>query len=301
MESHDLRIFRSVAYSGSVTKAAQQLGYVQSNITARIQQLEEALKTSLFYRQRGMILTPKGEILLQYADRILHLLDEADKVLMNSDETSGELAIGANQTFSTINLPKILTNYHNKLPEVALSLTTGQTEDLVEKVLHFQLDSAFITTAVQHENLVKELILEDRLVLITSPAIDTLKGAYSQSFLMNPPNCPCRIQFEKWLRDNGVNKPRFMEFNNIDAIISGVIAGLGVSFVPRSTIRKHEMTGMIKSFAVPLEYSLSQTFLIRHKDVVMTNALKEFITMVKRNTAPAITNQTQEEIIPDSV
>lgn len=293
MESRDLQIFRSVAYSGSVTKAAQQLGYVQSNITARIQQLEDELKSPLFYRQRGMILTPKGEILLQYAERILHLLDEAAKILVNAEETGGELAIGANHTFSTINLPDILTNYHDKFPKIALSLTTGQTAELVEKVLHFQLDSAFITTPVHHENLVKELVLEDRLVVITSPAITTLKEACSKSFLMNPPNCPCRIQFEKWLRDNGVTKPRFMEFNNIDAIINGVVAGLGVSFVPHSTVRKPEMNGLIKSFSVPLEYSLSQTFLIRHKDVVMTNALKEFITMVKMNTASSDVKQIQ--------
>ncbi len=281
MESHDLRIFRAVAYSGSVTKAAQQLGYVQSNITARIQQLEEELKTPLFYRHRGMLLTRKGELLLQYAERILHLLDEANKSLVNSDETGGELAIGANQTFSTINLPEILGKFHKSFPNVALSLITGQTDELVEKVLHFQLDTAFITIPIQHENLIKELISEENLVLIASSAITTLEEVYSQSFLMNPPNCPCRIQLEKWLKDNGVNNARFMEFNNIDAIISGVIVGLGVAFVPQSTIRKHEMAGTLKSFAIPLEYSLSQTFLIRHKEVLMTNAFREFIAMVK--------------------
>jgi LysR family transcriptional regulator, cell division regulator len=281
MESHDLRIFRTVAYSGSVTKAAQQLGYVQSNITARIQQLEEELKTPLFYRHRGMLLTRKGELLLQYTERILHFLDEANKSLVNSDETGGELAIGANQTFSTINLPEILGKFHKSFPNVALSLITGQPDDLVEKVLHFQLDTAFITIPVQHENLVKELISEERLVLIASSAIATVEEVYTQSFLMNPPNCPCRMQLEKWLKDNGVNNARFMEFNNIDAIIHGVIAGLGVAFVPESMIRKHEMAGTLKSFAVPVEYSLSQTFLIRHKEVLMTNAFKEFIAMVK--------------------
>lgn len=61
MESNELRIFRTVAQTGSITKAAKALGYVQSNVTARIQQLESDLNTQLFYRQRGMILTPTGE------------------------------------------------------------------------------------------------------------------------------------------------------------------------------------------------------------------------------------------------
>lgn len=57
MESNELRIFQAVAHEGSITKAAKTLGYVQSNVTARIQQLEVELKTQLFYRQRGMVLT----------------------------------------------------------------------------------------------------------------------------------------------------------------------------------------------------------------------------------------------------
>ena len=63
MQSNDLRIFRAVALEGSITKAAQMLGYVQSNVTARIQQLEAELKTQLFYRKHGMILTPTGCLL----------------------------------------------------------------------------------------------------------------------------------------------------------------------------------------------------------------------------------------------
>ncbi|MFP3599715.1 LysR family transcriptional regulator, partial [Chryseobacterium sp. SIMBA_029] len=50
MESGDLRIFQMVAREGSITKAAARLGYVQSNVTARIRQLEEDLKTELFFR-----------------------------------------------------------------------------------------------------------------------------------------------------------------------------------------------------------------------------------------------------------
>ena len=87
MESNELRIFRAVAQEGSITKAAQTLGYVQSNVTARIKQLEAELKTQLFYRQRGMLLTPTGEKLLIYAEKILHLLDEADIALNDSYDT----------------------------------------------------------------------------------------------------------------------------------------------------------------------------------------------------------------------
>lgn len=93
MESNDLRIFKAVALAGSITKAAQSLGYVQSNVTARIQHLETELKTQLFYRQHGMILTPAGEKLLTYTVQILHMLDDAKKALNDSGEPTGRLSI----------------------------------------------------------------------------------------------------------------------------------------------------------------------------------------------------------------
>ena len=70
MESNDLRIFKTVALAGSITKAAQSLGCVQSNVTVRIQQLEKELTTQLFYRQHGMILTPAGKKLLTHTVQI---------------------------------------------------------------------------------------------------------------------------------------------------------------------------------------------------------------------------------------
>lgn len=284
MESNDLRIFQAVAQTGSITKAAQTLGYVQSNVTARVQQLEAELNTKLFYRQRGMLLTQTGEKLVAYAERIIQLLDEAHRALADSTEPNGELAIGANQAVSTINLPQILARYHKNYPDVQLSLVTGQTDELVHKVLHFQLDGAFVKSPVKNDNIVAELEFEERLVFIAEPEVTDIREIYAKPFLMNSPSCPNRIQLEKWLEANSISKPRFMEFNNMDAIIGGVVAGLGVSFLPQSAIEKHEQAGRLKSFSVPQQYSLVKTFLIRHKDALLTNALAKFIEMVEAST-----------------
>lgn len=89
MESGDLRVFQMVAREGTITKAALQLGYVQSNVTARIQQLEAELGTTLFLRHnRGMTLSASGKLLLDYANKIIGLLDEASKALSSSAEPS---------------------------------------------------------------------------------------------------------------------------------------------------------------------------------------------------------------------
>lgn len=288
MESNELRIFRAVAKFGSITKAAQALGYVQSNITARIQQLEAELNTQLFYRQHGMILTPSGEKLLSYAEKILHLFDEAHKALDDSFEPAGRLAIGANPIISSLNLPGTLSQYHTAYPNVDLSLTTDNTNELILKVLQFQLDCAFVKSAALNDlNLKEELVFTEELVLIAKPEQAELQTVLAKTFLMNTRGCANRVQLENWVKSQGIYNMRVMEFNNLNSIIEGVIAGLGVSFVPRSAIVDYESKGLLKAISVPYPYNLTKTFLIRHKDCLMTNALDKFIQLITTETALA--------------
>lgn len=103
MESGDLRIFQMVAREGSITKAVARLGYVQSNVTARIRQLEEDLKTELFFRHnRGMTLSSSGTVLLHYADQVVGLIEEAKMALASTDKPSGPLMIGSTQTTAAV-------------------------------------------------------------------------------------------------------------------------------------------------------------------------------------------------------
>jgi DNA-binding transcriptional LysR family regulator len=116
-----LKIFSTVAKEGSITKAAQQLDYVQSNVTSRIHQLETELGTSLFYRHsRGVSLTSAGEILLQYANKVLHLCAEAEKAVRDNATPHGPLRIGSMETTAAIRLPAVLAAYHRLYPEVHL-------------------------------------------------------------------------------------------------------------------------------------------------------------------------------------
>ncbi len=74
MDIQLLKVFFATAQEGSISKAAQRLNFVQSNVTHKIQQLEADLQTQLFYRHnRGITLTPSGQILLSYAEKILHV------------------------------------------------------------------------------------------------------------------------------------------------------------------------------------------------------------------------------------
>src|SRR5690625_2845969 len=99
MEFKDLEIFQIVAQKGTITKAAKELSYVQSNITSRIQKLETELNTPLFNRHnRGMTLTPEGKKLLVYSEKILSLTNEMKKVVQSKTEPADKLEIDRKST-----------------------------------------------------------------------------------------------------------------------------------------------------------------------------------------------------------
>ena len=131
MELSDLVTFSAVARTGGVTRAAEELNTVQSNITQRVKALEAEIGTPLFERHsRGMTLTGAGRRLLPYAQRMAALSREAFLAAREDGEPKGPLAIGSMETTAAVRLPSLLAQFHRRFPAVQLSLRTAPTADL---------------------------------------------------------------------------------------------------------------------------------------------------------------------------
>ncbi|MDP1865426.1 MAG: LysR family transcriptional regulator, partial [Bradyrhizobium sp.] len=128
MELSDLVTFSTVARLGAVTRAADELNTVQSNITQRVKALEAEIGTPLFERHsRGMTLTGAGRRLLPYAQRLAALAREAVLAAREDGEPKGPLSIGSMETTAAVRLPALLAEFHRRFPAVLLSLRTAPT------------------------------------------------------------------------------------------------------------------------------------------------------------------------------
>lgn len=282
MEFKDLEIFQLVAEKGTVTEVAKDLNYVQSNITSRIQKLEAELNTPLFNRhRRGMILTPEGKKLLAYSEKILLLTDEMKRAVLNKEEPIGKLEIGTVET--VYHLPNILSSYIKSYENVDLSLITGVTEKLEEKVLNYKLDGAFITASNVHPDLEAYDVFNEELVLITESRKNTLEGLKDEPFLCFKKGCGYRARLEKWYEQEGTMPEKVMEFGTLETIIRSVAMGLGVSFVPRSAVAHLEKSGEIACHQLPSEYSKVKTVFIRRADAYLTTTIEKFIETIQHN------------------
>ncbi|WP_416828444.1 LysR family transcriptional regulator [Ectobacillus polymachus] len=285
MEIKELEIFQMVANHHSISKAAEQLHYVQSNVTNRINKLELELKTSLFHRNnRGVSLTSTGEILLSFADNILKLIKEAKEAVRNPDILSGPLAIGATDITAAVRLPSVLANYHRLYPEVNLSLATGSTEELVSEVLKYNLDGSFVTNPVEHPDIIQYPLIEEELVLITDlsqPTLKSIKDLKTQTILVFRSGCTYRAKLECWLREEGILPEKKISFGTIEGILGCVKAGLGVALVSKKVGEQLENEGIVKCYPVPDKYKFVTTVFIRRHDVPVSNVLKKFLETTK--------------------
>ncbi len=277
MESSDLRVFRMVAREGSITKAAQRLGYVQSNVTARVRQLEAELGSPLFIRNnRGVMLSASGKLLLEYADKIIGLLDEAAKAMSASHDPSGPLHIGATQTTAAVRMPALLAQFNRQYPSVQLSLMTGNSTDLIEKVLQYELDGAFVGYTAVPSELHAVPAFEEEMVLISAPSVHSIEEAITKPLLVYNKGCTYREVLEGWLRSRSWSHPVIMEFGMLEAIIGGVSAGLGISYMPRLVVRRQEEEGTIRTHMVPEDIRRMKVDFVTRKHAFTSRALDAF-------------------------
>lgn len=283
MDLGALRIFAAVAEEGSISKAARRLDYVQSNVTARIQHLEDDLQTPLFYRrQRGMVLTPAGRTLLGYAESLLHLADEARRAVQDEGACRGSLALGAMETTAAVRLPPILARFHQAWPDVELSLATGPSAELIDRVLDYSIDGAFVGGAVRHAEIEQETLFAEELVLVTDRQVTEPAQMAQRTMLVFRQGCTYRARLEQMLREYGLLPYKIMEFGTVEAILGCVAAGMGVSLFPHFVLARSPYQKVLRMHPLPDHLARVPTMFIRRRDGLRTRAMAAFLEMARR-------------------
>ena len=138
-----LATFQAVARLGSASLAADELHLSQSAISIQIASLETAAGTPLVLRTgRGVRLTEAGELLLNYADRLLALSTEAsDEMATFLGAFSGTLRLGS-VTTSEYWLPRLLVTFFNENPRVKLKLHVANRDEIVRSLAAQEIDLA---------------------------------------------------------------------------------------------------------------------------------------------------------------
>ena len=262
-----LEIFRAVATLGGVSRAAEALHRVPSNVTTRVRQMEERLGVSLFLRRgRGLDLTAEGHILLAYAERLLRLADEAESAV-RSGLPFGSFRLGSLESTAGSRLPPILSRFNRAYPAVRVELVTSTTGALVARVLSHDIEAAFVSEPFTAPGLAALPVFEEELVLISGKGSAPIHGAadVGRSTLLAFANgCSYRKRLEDWLGSANILPERILEFASYPAIIACVAAGTGIAIVPRSVLQAQRATRDVRQHDLPDRLSRNITHIIWH-------------------------------------
>jgi LysR family transcriptional regulator, cell division regulator len=283
MELTDLKVFMAIMKEGSITRAAEKLDYVQSNITMRVRKMEMELGVQLFHRTpKGVLPTEKGRIFSQYASDILLKVEEAIMSVQEPEYPSGPLKIGVVETIaSTPSFIGALSDFQKKYPEIALSLVTGTSPQNYEKVLNRELDGAFFTGEFDLALLkVAYEIREEVLLLTNADGKAAPSDVANVTWVVFPKGCPLRAASVDWLHGQGVSSVNIIEVSTLDTMLNCVRAGIGYTLLTESVIADDDER--LRAHPVPERYRYVTTRLVTRKEQFSRKAFEAFAECVRQ-------------------
>jgi DNA-binding transcriptional LysR family regulator len=257
MENFRLKVFRVVATHLNFSRAAEELLLTQPAVTQQIKALEDEYGVPLFDRSGGRItLTPGGQALLPFAEKLKAISDEAFAAVAHaSGKQGGQLAIGASQTIGQYLLPNLVAGFLRENPRVAFTAMSGNSDAMLEALIAHCIQLALIEGPALRKDIHVEAFMEDQMVLVVPASHEWADHEVDISMLKEAPilmrefGSGSRRVVENALAQAGLKKKELnarMELDSTEGLLSAVEAGLGVTFVSRWAVRNQLSLGTLK-------------------------------------------------------
>jgi DNA-binding transcriptional LysR family regulator len=293
LDLHKLEIFYRVAELKSFSQAAERLSLRQSTVSAHVQELEDALGGKLLYRIPGKVsLTPLGQLLVEKARSLLAFKRETVAAVEQfHGKLSGELWIGGSSIPGQYLLPLSLGAFVKKYPEVKPILRIGDSAGIVDEVLEGKVELGFVGFKGENDPLSFEKIWQDEMILVVSKdhlwsrrksvALGDLR---SEKFVSRERGSGTLDSFRELLAKKGRTAEKIlnvvMELGNTEAIKEALIAGVGVSILSRTSIRRELADGILVEIPIrglKMERDFYEVFHKRRPLSPLSQAFSEFL------------------------
>ncbi len=291
MEIRQLKAFLAIAEAKTFTAGAKVVNITQAAISMQIRQLEDELGMSLFTRTpRRVILTEAGEHLLQRARRILREHDAAiAEIAELAGAEYGRLRIGsASAMFATAQLPTILERLKEKFPNAEITVSSGTSQTLVEKMMHGDIDIAFVSLPVETPNIQTDLLFSDEIVAIAHPkhplanekfiSAATLAG---EQLILGEKGGNTRRMIDDFFGAANVKPNVVMELSRQEAINKMVENQMGVGIAGAKNVSKEIREGRLISWMVEGAEIKWDLGLARLRGGYFSPIAKEFVQFCK--------------------
>lgn len=289
MTFEDLRVFATVAAERSFSRAARKLRRTQPAVSQAIRRLEQAAGERLVERSsRDGTLTDAGELMLDYANRLLRLADEASGAVSElRDVKKGRVILGANEGAVHAALP-VIERFHRDHPGVYVEVRRMPARLLPQEVLLRTVDFAVLTFRPAERDLESIVLGSDELVLLvphghplaTRTEI-TIEEIGQQPVIAHNDPSPARERVLRLYQQRHAPLNIRLSLPSIDGIKRAVEMGLGVALLPRRCAQGEIARGQLAAVAVPDLSAPREIRFVFRREGALSHAAQAFLATAK--------------------
>jgi len=263
LKLNQLEILCKIIESGSFSRAAGSLHLSQPTLTEHIKSLEDYLGVTLLDRLgREVVPTKAGEILYEYAQKILNLKAEAEQKLYSlKGELKGELVVGASTIPGEYILPALIKDFRDNFPTIFIKLSIGDTKKVIEETLNNQIELGIVGAEVKSTKLEYYPFVKDELILVVSALSSwkkvksiTLEKLKEVPFVLREEGSGTRMIMEKTLESHGMDVSDLevvATLGSTMALVQAIKRGVGGSIISYRAVKEDLKKGALKR--IPIE------------------------------------------------
>lgn len=290
MDLHQLYVFVKVVEHKSFSKAANDIFLSQSTVSSHIQALEKMFNTPLFDRVgRESILTPQGERLYKWAQKMLALKDEL-LFDMKSElaDFSSIIKIAASSVPAQFLIPKMIQEFRIRYNQATFQMTQFPSKTVAERIANGSVDLGFLGEKYENEKLVYLPLLREKLVLVSSNEIKLqepvkLAELMQYPFIMRNSTSGTQSMVKKLLKKSGVETEKMNVVARTDCVqslIQFVKIGTGISIISEIAAKEFAEQGQIHMYELKEITEERYFYLVYNKDKTLPIAAKMFINEI---------------------
>ncbi|MFO7860717.1 MAG: selenium metabolism-associated LysR family transcriptional regulator [Desulfosalsimonas sp.] len=299
MDLWQLKIFKAVIDLEGFSRAAEAIHLTQPTVSSHIRDLEAHFGCRLIDRMgKTAKATRAGELLYEYADRMLKLAAETESAVAEFlGHISGQIAIGGSTIPGGYILPRQIGGFTRIYPEVRIRLHVSDTRQIIDEVLAGRLDFGMVGAEAESGHIVQKALIRDEMRLIVRadhPWADhreiELNRLCSQPFLLREPGSGTRKSLEQQLARAGLSMDGFTvaaELGSTASVIQGIKSGMGISILSPIAVEDERKSGSLKALAVT-GLDLSRHFyLTTRRERTPSPASRALMDYLEKQMAPA--------------
>jgi DNA-binding transcriptional LysR family regulator len=289
---NQLRCFHAVAKTGRFSSAAEELRVSQPAVFTQVRALEQFVGFKLLEKlNKVQVPTEGGKLLLEYAEKIFTLLDQAMSTVQGlRDLKAGVLRIGAARAVCQYLMPPVVSLFQDEYPLINVHLDEGPSEELLQGILHNRYEIAIMARVDYPPNINVIPFTKDDVLLVVSPKSELAKkGTISFEELAEEPvicadrGTAMRTVVEKAFEAKGLRPQAVIEATNTDFIKHLVKQNRGYTFISRVSVRKEIRNGELVALRLGADNVYLHIDVIHVKGKILSPVASTFLNFLQAN------------------